>query len=182
MALSADCRIYVASLADYNTGVLHGTWLEVTDESTMRDEIETMLAESPTAKAEGCPAEEWAIHDFEGFGEVRLSEYEDLDWIVTLAEGAEEHGEAFLAWVAHEPRHNREVSDFQEAFLGQWPSLAEYVEDFWEQCGDAPKAPSGSWWHPANYVNWERMANDLELSGDVLVLEASSGVFVFSNR
>ena len=178
-----DCRIYVASLSDYNAGYLHGTWIEVNDEFTMREQIEAMLAESPTAKAEGCPAEEWAIHDFEGFGDVRLSEYEDIDWIVALAEGAEEHGDAFLAWVAHEPAHNRDASDFQEAFLGEWPSLADYVEDYWEQCGEAPKASGGSCWHPANYTDWEKMAQDLDASGDFLVLDAlNGGVFVFSNQ
>jgi antirestriction protein len=70
------CRLYVASLSDYNAGILHGEWIDVTDEGAMREGISAMLASSPTAKQEGLPAEEWAIHDYEGFGELRLSEYE----------------------------------------------------------------------------------------------------------
>lgn len=177
-----EFRIYVASLSDYNSGILHGRWIEVADADTMRSEIAAMLEESPTAKQEGQPAEEWAIHDYE-FGAVHLSEFEDLDELAALAAGAEQHGEAFLAWVSHEPRHNRDVSDFEDAFLGQWDSLEAYVIDYWEHCGDVPQAPKGAWWHPANYTDWERMAHDLELSGDVFTIESSSGkVWVFSNR
>jgi len=40
-------RIYVASLADYNAGRLHGCWIDA-DQSAdaIRDEIAQMLAES----------------------------------------------------------------------------------------------------------------------------------------
>lgn len=175
-------RIYVASLSDYNAGALHGRWIEVTDEPTIREEIAEMLAASPTAKVEGYPAEEWAIHDYEGFGPVRLSEFADLAWLVTLAEAAEGHGEPFLAWVAHEPNHNVDPMDFEQAFLGEWPSMADYVEDYWQQSGGMPEAPAGSWWHPTNYIDWERMGRDLETSGDVWTIDGPSGVFVFNNH
>ncbi len=57
-------RIYVACLAAYNAGRLHGVWIEA--EQSPEDiwsEVADMLAVSP----EPC-AEEWAIHDHEGFG------------------------------------------------------------------------------------------------------------------
>ena len=41
----------------------------------------------------------------------------------------DEHGEAFLAWVSHDSRHNRELSDFEDAFNGEWSSLADYVTE-----------------------------------------------------
>ena len=47
-------RIYVASLSDYNAGILHGTWIDfdqLTDLDDLRAAIATMLATSPTAKA-----------------------------------------------------------------------------------------------------------------------------------
>src|SRR5687768_14030168 len=103
---TTTCRIYVASLADYNAGILHGRWIDVTDEEAIREEIAEMLSESPTAKQEGSVAEEWAIHDHEGFGGIHLSENHDLDALCSIAEGVKEHGDAFLAWVANSPNDN----------------------------------------------------------------------------
>ena len=54
-------RIYVASLSDYNAGILHGEWVSFDDFSSageVWEAIRAMLADSPTAKAEGVPAEE----------------------------------------------------------------------------------------------------------------------------
>ena len=56
-------RIYVACLAAYNNGQLHGAWIDA-DQSAdaIHEEIRAMLASSPTPGAE-----EWAIHDYERF-------------------------------------------------------------------------------------------------------------------
>lgn len=56
-------RIYVACLASYNAGILHGRWIDATDAEVIHEGIEDMLSESQ----EPIP-EEWAIHDYEGFG------------------------------------------------------------------------------------------------------------------
>ena len=67
-------RIYVASLSDYNAGRLHGAWIDAAQEpEQIEAEIAWMLKQSPEPIAE-----EWAIHDHEGFGGVRLSEYEQV--------------------------------------------------------------------------------------------------------
>lgn len=181
MTTNETCRVYIASLSDYNAGILHGVWIDVTDKATMQGEIAEMLGQSPTAKHEGVPAEEYAIHDHEGFGEYHVSEYEDLDTLCSLAEGADEYGPAFLAWASNEPGHDLEKTDFEDVFQGEWDSLADYVADWWEQCGY--KGDEKSWWHPSNYTDWERMAHDLEISGDVWTADAPHGkVWVFSNR
>lgn len=175
-------RVFFASLKDYVAGVLHGTWVELSDDADeMQEAINTMLAESPTAKAEGLPAEEAAIHDFEGFGSLRLSEHMGLEELAELARGIEEHGEAFLEWAAHEPAYNTDPDKFADAFRGEWDSLADYVQDYWEQAG-LPEAPNGQWWHPANYIDFERMAHDLEMSGDVYTIEHDGKVLVFDNH
>src|SRR4051812_4333866 len=96
-------RIYVASLCDYNSGRLHGTWLDVTDPDTIREGIAAMLAESPTAKEEGTTAEEWAVHDYEcDAGRLRMGEYPDIDNLCRLSEALDEHGAAFLAFYDNE--------------------------------------------------------------------------------
>jgi antirestriction protein len=179
----SECRVYVASLCDYNAGVLFGAWIDASDPATMQAEIAAMLAESPTAKVEGREAEEYAIHDHEGFDGVRVSEYADLYTLCTIAEGVREHGDAFLAWVANAPNDNTDKDDFEDDFRGEYDSLADYVQEYWEESGQMPKAPDGQWWSPANYIDWERMANDLEMSGDVWTADAPGGkVWVFESR
>lgn len=69
-------KIYVASLSDYNTGRLHGIWIDADqDIEAIHFEVQAMLGASREPGVE-----EWAIHDFEDFGAVRLSEFEDLRW------------------------------------------------------------------------------------------------------
>jgi antirestriction protein len=63
-------KVYVACLAAYNNGILHGSWIDANQEAqAIHDAIKDMLASSPIANAE-----EWAIHDYEGFCGLRLSE------------------------------------------------------------------------------------------------------------
>ena len=60
-------RIYVACLAAYNNGYLHGAWVDATQDAwAIWGVVQKMLAASPVADAE-----EWAIHDHEGFGRLR---------------------------------------------------------------------------------------------------------------
>jgi len=73
-------RIYVACLAAYNNGQLHGTWIEVTDEDTIWQAVQAMLAASPIEK----DAEEWAIHDYEGFEGAEVGEYYSFEPISTI--------------------------------------------------------------------------------------------------
>ena len=67
--MSEEIRIYEADLAAYNNGKLHGVWINVSDDlDGIHEQINAMLAESP----EGF-AEEYAIHDYEGFGGYSVS-------------------------------------------------------------------------------------------------------------
>ncbi|WP_299176170.1 antirestriction protein ArdA [uncultured Brevundimonas sp.] len=82
-------RIYVACLAAYNQGRLHGEWIDAAQEPwALYDAVRTMLDTSPIAGAE-----EWAIHDYEGFGSLRIGEHTGFDRISELAAFIAEHGE-----------------------------------------------------------------------------------------
>jgi antirestriction protein ArdA len=73
--MSTEIRIYVTDLAAYNNGKLHGVWINVTDDlDDIQEQINKMLASSP----EGF-AEEYAIHDYEGFDGYSLGEYEGIE-------------------------------------------------------------------------------------------------------
>ncbi len=70
-AENSEIRIYVACLASYNNGILFGQWIDATQElDDLYAELRAMLKASPIPDAE-----EWAIHDYEGFEGLRLSEY-----------------------------------------------------------------------------------------------------------
>lgn len=131
-APTATPRIYVACLVAYNDGRLHGAWIDADqDAADLAQEIQTMLTESPEPHAE-----EWAIHDYEGFGALRLGEYETVERVAAIAAGIAEHGEAFAAWLSYdEDRDPADVSAFEDAFLGEWDSLRSYAEDYAESTG-----------------------------------------------
>lgn len=82
-------QIYVACLAAYNNGILHGEWIDATqDVNTIYDEIHKMLANSPIEDAE-----EFAIHDFEGFGGAQIDEYDSINDVAELASFIMKQGE-----------------------------------------------------------------------------------------
>jgi antirestriction protein len=83
---AARPAIYVASLLDYNNGILHGAWIPVgASADALLLEILAMLSISPTTRRTGEPAEEWAIHDYEGFGDRRLDPHESLEDMAATA-------------------------------------------------------------------------------------------------
>ncbi|MCB1246618.1 MAG: antirestriction protein ArdA, partial [Acidimicrobiia bacterium] len=99
-------RIYVASLSDYNAGRLHGTWIDAIQEpDEIMTDVQQMLDDSPQLFAE-----EWAIHDYEGFGYARLSEYTDFETVSRIAKGIERHGDAFSAWIAYSDDASEDVT------------------------------------------------------------------------
>jgi antirestriction protein len=172
-------RIYVASLADYNAGILHGAWIDAAQEP---DEIQVavreMLEQSPTGHAE-----EFAIHDYEHFGAYRPAEYDSLDWISRIARGMAEHGSAFSAWAEHCRYHTEDLDRFDDAYLGEWGSLTEYAEELLDDLGyldlseRVPEAIA-----PYVEVDVEGFARDLELSGDITTVEHDRGVWIFDGR
>jgi antirestriction protein len=166
-------RIYVASLSDYNAGRLHGAWLAADVEAeALYAGVHAMLAASPDSGAE-----EWAIHDYEGFGGLPLSDYEALDSVSRVALGIAEHGGAYAALAAHRGLNDEQLSEaFDQAYLGRYTSLADYADQLaddlgWHQELDALPDPLGL------YVRFEAeaFARDLEYGGDVFTADAGEG-------
>lgn len=125
-------RIYVACLAAYNNGCLHGRWIDASQTAEgIWSDIQAILAASPVPGAE-----EWAIHDFEGFGELRLSEWESVDRVVAIAAGIAEHGDAFAAWLSYDTSQDpADINRFEEMYRGEWDSLREYAEQWADDVG-----------------------------------------------
>lgn len=180
-------RIYVASLSDYNAGILHGNWLPAAVEpAELWDGIKAMLAASPSAKRYGDVAEEWAIHDYEGFSPyVPLGEYESIERVAALARGLVAHGDAFAAWWAMEPPEETDDDEleaaFEEHYLGEYASLEDYGQQMLDDMGintdDLPDIPEGL--RPYVRVDVEAWTRDMVLGGDISTAEAEGGVYVF---
>lgn len=67
---------------------MHGRWIDANQPAdVIREDIAQMLAESKEPIAE-----EWAIHDYECFGDLGLSEYTGIDQVAEAAHQITEHG------------------------------------------------------------------------------------------
>jgi antirestriction protein len=172
-------RIYVASLSDYNDGRLHGEWIDADQPpDDIHRAIRTMLAESRDRSAE-----EWAIHDYEGFGPLHLSEYESIEHVAMIGQGIAEHGPAFAAWAAQLDRTQweAELDEFDERYRGQWNSTEEYAEELLRDMGIDPDAIGPEILQPYVRVDLEAFGRDLAY--DLVVCEDPDGsVHVFDRE
>lgn len=175
-------RIYFASLSDYNNGILHGRWIDAgNDAGTMQQEVDEMLRASPTTRRYGEPAEEWAVHDYEGFGDLRLSEMDSLDYIARIAGGIEKHGLAFAAWASEVNSDPEQMEQFEERFQGVWESVEAYAENLLDEMSAQnviDEAPE--WLQPYLKLDVAGFARNLQLGGDIAVVpKPGGGVWVW---
>ena len=150
-------QIYVASLADYNNGTLHGVWIDV-DNTTMEDVMETineMLQNSPT---EPETAEEWEIHDTEGIPPIIYKG--GLEKILEFAEYYEEYEdyeEAFYAWV--DDGNDTIMEDFLDYYEGEFKSTKEFVYEWLDSFGLVDNLPDIIKGNIDIYGIWQDLSN-----------------------
>lgn len=156
--MSTNPKVYVACLAAYNNGILYGAWIDADQTADeLHEAVQAMLAASPEPGAE-----EWAIHDYEGFGSLRLGEYESLERVASIASGISEHSEAFTAWLSYDSERDPvDLQAFEDAYRGEWDSLRAYAEDYADSTGmyDAAEK-SGS---PYVVVDIDLLTRDLDI-------------------
>ncbi|WDI44794.1 antirestriction protein ArdA [Bremerella sp. P1] len=172
-------RVYIACLASYNNGVLHGRWIDADQEpDEIQEEINEMLRESrfPNTMVE-CPecegtddecelckgtgevpsAEEWAVHDYDEM--INLGEYPSLDDISRHGLAIAEHGDAWKAFCDH---FGDDVTEeqFQDAYCGQYRSEVEYAEQLVDDCYNIDEMMGNL----SHYFDYEKFARDLFIS------------------
>lgn len=162
-------RIYVACLAAYNNGILHGAWIEVTDEDTIWQAVQAMLAASPIEE----DAEEWAIHDYEGFEGAEVGEYYSFENVVELADYIRERGELGAKVLNYYGGNIEDAKARFEEYAGEYDSLADYALELTEQTGET--IPQ----RLRPYIDYDAMAHDYEQSGDFLTFELDGSVHIF---
>lgn len=170
-------RIYVACLASYNAGKLYGKWI---DANQSPEEISAEIFEMLQASSEH-GAEEWAVHDYEGFGEISLSEWPDIARVSKISGLIEEHGDAYSLWYSTQDAQNLEIEELEERFLEQWQGAHEskeaFADYFLDSTGQLQEIPEFA----RRYFDFEAYARDLELSGDYSFVRANGQVYAFAN-
>lgn len=166
--------IYVADLAAYNNGYLHGVWIDATQElDDIWDQVKAMLKASPVGKE----AEEWAIHDYMGFEGVYISEHQSFETARKLALFVEERGELGAKVLEHFGGDIEQASRaLEEDYAGEHKSLAEFAEELTTETSEVPQ-------HLELYIDYEAMGRDMELNGDVYAIElAYEEIHIFWNN
>ncbi|MFE0775713.1 antirestriction protein ArdA [Streptomyces sp. NPDC058861] len=120
-------RIYVASLTDYNSGILHGEWIDADqDADAIHQDVQAMLAESPTAKRYGEVAEEWAIHDDDEFDGIPISEWDSFERVSKLAALLTSHPSALVAHFVEDGQAVEDIPDLiSDRLMGEYQESTE---------------------------------------------------------
>jgi antirestriction protein len=165
-------RIYVACLAAYNSGRLHGAWIAVEGKDAVRAAIAAMLKASPAPMAE-----EFAIHDHEGFGGVEVAEYASIGKVVEIAAFLRTRG-ALGALVLAEVGGDLEAAAaaLDDQYHGVFGSLADCFQALTEETTAIPE-------NLRLYIDYDAMARDARMNGEVFTVEDGAGqVHVFWTR
>ena len=160
-------RIYVACLASYNNGILHGKWIDA-DQSVddINNEIHFMLEASPMPRAE-----EYAIHDYDDFGGISLSEYEGIETIVEIVSFIKEHGDAGIAALEYFSNDLESAKQNMEEYCGIYNSQTDFARELMNDCYEIPD-------YLVYYIDYEAFARDL-FSNDYFSIEKSYKLHVF---
>ena len=163
--------IYVACLSAYNNGYLHGSWIDASEGiDHVQECIKEMLASSPMNYG-GEECEEWAIHDFQGFGNYRVEEYSDLEELCAIADLMKECGDRFPDDVVSDLINDYGIDGAKEKmeddYIGEFDSPTDlayqYVEDTCLLDGVSKTV--------AQYFDYEAFGRDLEMGGDVFSVD-----------
>ena len=159
-----DVGVYIACLASYNNGILHGAWLDLEgdiDEEDIQAGIDWVLATSPEPGAE-----EWAMHDSVGLpGYLSGTEWPGLGDLVAWADGLsavidQDEREAYRMDGENQGQTIDEDS-FREAYCGCYSSGEDYAQELAEELGSIPK--DAGW--PLTCIDWESAWRDLTHDG-----------------
>lgn len=158
--MSNQIKIYVADLAAYNAGHLHGVWINACqDIEDIQDQINEMLKNSPVVGAE-----EYAIHDDEGFEGYSLGE-SSIRFAHEAACLIAEYPEFGGSLLSHFSDIDEARECAEENYGGCYKSLADYAQ---EQAQESIEIPQQLQY----YIDFDAMGRDMELNGDIFIIEA----------
>ena len=177
-------RIYVACLAAYNNGYLHGAWsmehgawsmehgawIDVTDTNAIYQAIHKMLAESPVEHAE-----EWAIHAYENFGSLYLDEHMSIDEVVKIADFISKYGELGTEILSHFGLEFEQAEKaLEDTYYGAYESEIDFATNFFDDCYAHEIRDNLKF-----YIDYEAFARDLFLC-DYFSIDVQGVKHIFS--
>ncbi len=176
--MTSTPRIYLACLASYNAGILHGEWVELDGSDDLHECLFDLLDRSPVDEAT-----EWAVHDHEHCG--HLGEYPGLERLqeikaTFLRAEAEDLDWELLCIFCDHAGHDLEpdtITLFNEAFTGSGLSLIDWCRQFFEDSGEIGRIPE----HLRSYLDYSAYARDLE-ANDIFTIEHGGETHVFWNN
>lgn len=173
-------RIYVASLTDYNAGILHGAWIDATqDADDIHADVQIMLSQSPTAKAEGTTAEEWRIDDRDEFDGVKVGEWESFENVSTLANLISEWPAVVVAHMVEDGNDVDELDDkIRDAYAGEYNGYTEedaIADKLYDELNNRMDIPEDIGSH-INAIA-ESMARDVVSGGEMFGVDAGNGTW-----
>lgn len=166
-------RIWIASLADYNAGILHGRWVDATqDTEDLEATAQEILA---TSREPG--AEEYAIFDYDEFGSYRVQEYDRLEDVSLIARGIAEHGDVFAVWAELHDGDSAMMASFEDAYLGTYDSAEKWAEQLLDDEGIPQLLDKAIPDDLRNYVSidYEAWARDAQISGSIHIEDLPDG-------
>ena len=162
--------VYVACLASYNNAILHGVWIDATQsEDNIMKEIWEMLDNSPEHNAE-----EYAIHDYQGFGSIKIHEYEAICNIVEYASFIQEHGELGLALLSDYSIDDAQTL-LEDHYQGCYDSEVDFARQLFDECY-VHQLPDNL----ICYFDYEAFTRDLFIS-DYFSVDSNGQTYIFSS-
>lgn len=167
-------RIYVACLAAYNCGYLHGEWIEVNgkDGDDLREEVALILKTSPV----GEECEEWAIHDYEGIPNADRMNLDDIaDFVGAVINS--DYDPDLLAEVCQDRGCDiaQAIEHMGNTYAGHFDSLEDWAMQDLEDNGDLLGIPESLRY----YFDYASYARDEEANGNIHTIYSGRSVHVF---
>lgn len=126
-----DVGAYIACLASYNSGILHGFWVDL-EVVAAADDIKECIAWVMATSLE-LGAEEYAVHDWSGVPRSMQAEWPNWEQTLPLIQAIAEHGEAFEVWHGNAPDYNQDPAEFRADYVGSYDSGADFVREYYEE-------------------------------------------------
>jgi antirestriction protein len=177
----SDYKAWIGCLAAYNSGKLHGEWvdlIDIGDKDDLSEAISAILASSPEPNAE-----EWAVFDHEGFGSLTFGMYPNPYQLRELAQALEavSDSEAFLAYVDNQGQDYAlqdlaaTVEEFTENYLGTHKK-GDFAYEYTEQ---TVGREVWEWIERNGHIEWEDMEDDWSCDWLTIIETGGGEAFYF---
>ena len=120
-------------------------------------------------------AEEYAIHDHEGFDGIYIGQFTSIKTVALHARMLGKHDGAWPAYVGHVGIDSATEDNFTNTYHGKYDSAEDFAEEFAMDTTNLKNMGK-----LANYIDWERYARDMKYNGWSFVDGGIRCVYVFS--